>query len=731
MITREDILAFLASPDYRPLRRRGLAGAMAVPNDEYRAFRKVLDEMEAQGLVHLGHARRYRLAGKEKGEGEGAGADADDTGGLTGTYISKGDYGFFRPDAGGGEDYYIGRGRTGEAMNGDRVVVEPLGARGPRRSGRVVRVLERASSEVVGLLREGWGQPFVIPGERPEGDAVKITAPPGRSVDDFPCGHKVVARITRYPTRARGAEAELVADLGPAGTVETETAAVIREFGLRQEFPPEALAEAERLPGAVSDEELARRVDYREQRCMTIDPSDAADFDDAVFLEDTERGHRLYVHIADVGQAVPAGGALDAEARARSTSVYLPGRVLHMLPPRLSNQLCSLVPGRARPAQTAVVDFDRDGGQLGCRIERTVIRSALRLHYGQVRRALEGAPRPGEEIPEWAREALSRMRDLSQVLRARRFAAGSIFLDMPEIRVRVGSDGETLAVEERQQDFSHQLIEEFMLSANRAVAELLVSTEMPGLFRVHEPPDDDRLAELAGFVKTYGLNLVPPFSRRKLQRLVEQAREKPCAQTVMFAVLTSMKQARYSAVDADHFALAFRPYCHFTSPIRRYPDLVVHRALERLYPTGQPVIDCAAQGGRRRGQRALVADRREAAAKMSMLATHCSLMERNAADAERRLTRFRQLDLLNRHIEGEHHGVIMSVAEFGFFVRLDRFLVDGLVHESSLNDRYRFNARRQELQGQRTGRRWRAGDRVTVRIVRLDMISAKLDLELA
>ncbi len=720
MINRDDILEFMASPDYRPMRRRGMAKALDVSKKRYPDFREILGDLEEEGLVRFGRGRRYELTAAD---------ETDDLDGLAGTFISKGDYGFFRPD-GGGDDYYVGRAHTGGAMDGDQVLLEPRKSRGPRHAGRVVKVLKRAREEVVGVLHEGWGNPFLLPGGKPGDEGVKVSAPRGKSIEDFPYGHKVAARITRYPNRARGAEAELVADLGPAGTVETETAATIREYGLRAEFPPEVLEESEKLPSSASDDEVARRVDYRKQRCITIDPPDAADFDDAICLEKLEKGWRLYVHIADVAWAVPAGGAIDREARERSTSVYLPGHVLPMLPPRISSLLCSLLPGEARLTQTAVIDYDSGGNRRGYRLERSAIRSGLRLHYGQVRRLIEGAPEPGEEVPDWALESLRQLHEFSQKLRARRFADGAIFLDMPEIRVEVGENGETLAVKEHRSDLSHQIVEEFMLAANRAVAEYLVATELPGIFRVHEAPDDDKLKELAAFVRSYKLNFKAPYSRRKLQKLVESLKGQEFGPAVMFAVLTSMKQAVYSAREEEHFALAFRPYCHFTSPIRRYPDLAVHRALTNSYPPGKSVLDHVAKGGRRKGLRARVADRRESAAQMETLATHCSRRERNAAAAERRMTRFRQMELLSRQQHAEHPGLITGVAEFGLFVRLDDFYVDGLVHVTSMIDRYSYMPKRQELVGARTGRRWRLGDRVTVRIASMDLATARLDLEL-
>jgi ribonuclease R len=720
MITRDDILEFMASLDYRPMRRRGLAKALDVSKKRYPDFREILGDLEDEGYVRLARGRRYELAIAD---------EAEDLGGLAGTFISKGDYGFFRPD-GGGDDYYVGRAHTGGAMDGDQVLLEPRKARGPRHAGRVVKILKRAREEIVGVLQEGWGNPFLLPGGKPSDEGVKVSAPQGKSIEDFPYGHKVAARITRYPSRNRGAEAELVADLGPAGTVETETAAVIREYGLREEFPAEVLEESEKLPSSAPDDEVARRIDYREQRCITIDPPDAADFDDAICLEKIEKGWRLYVHIADVAWAVPTGGAIDREARERSTSVYLPGHVLPMLPPKISSMLCSLLPGEARLTQTAVIDYDSDCNRRGYRLERSVIRSALRLHYGQVRRIVEGAPQPSAGVPHWALESLRALQEFSQKLRARRFTDGAVFLDMPEIRVEVGEKGETLAVKEHRSDFSHQIVEECMLAANRAVAEYLVAAELPGIFRAHEPPEDDKLKELAAFVKSYKLNFKAPYSRRKLQKLVESIKGQEYEPAVMFAVLTSMKQAVYSTQDTEHFALAFRPYCHFTSPIRRYPDLAVHRALAGSYPPGEVVLARAGKGGRSKGLRAGVADRREAAAQMATLATHCSRMERNAAAAERRMTRFRQMELLSRQQHVEHAGLITGVAEFGLFVRLDDFYVDGLVHVTSMVDRYRYLPKRKELVGDRTGRRWRLGDRVTVRITNMDLATARLELEL-
>lgn len=720
MTDRDEILGFLSSPQYRPMRRRELARAMGATGSDYDDFCDVLGELENEGLVYLARGRRYAISEREKR-----------VDGVPGVFISKGAFGFVRPDAADG-DFYIGGAHLGGAMDGDRVLVAPRKGHGPRRSGRIVRVLERRAEEVVGILRAGPGGPYILPGERPSEEGVEISTRQDIRDQDLPIGHKVAARITRYPSGSRPAAAEIVEDLGAAGTLAAETAAAIRELGLRERHPPEVLDEAEQLPDALPEDEIGRRVDYRSQQCFTIDPVDAADHDDAVYLEKHSDGWRLYVHIADVTWYVRDGSALDLEARARSTSVYLPGRVLPMLPTRISSNLCSLRPNEVRAAQTAVMDFSPQGERRGYRIQRSVIRSAGRLNYGQVRRLLEGSPQPGDELPAETVELLARMRDFSQVLRARRFAAGSIFLDMPEVRVRVDREtGETLAIEQRQQDFSHQLVEEFMLAANRAVAEHLVGVELPGIFRIHEVPDEEKLRTLAEYLKSYKLTLKPPYTRGKLQHILESVRGKPVEQAVCFATLTSLKQARYSAVPSEHYALAFEPYCHFTSPIRRYPDLVVHRQLAGLYPANSPELSGHAPGGRRKGARADVADRRRAGSMMESMATHASLMERRADEAERRLTRFRQLELLKKMQVAESGGVITSVTEFGMFVRLDEFLVDGLVHVASMADHYNFLRHRQELVGLRTGRRWRPGARVDVRVVRVDPATGRLELELA
>jgi len=729
MVDRDSILEFLGSPEYRPMRRRELARALDSSGQDYREFCEELGELEHEGLVYLARGRRYALAEREK--------RAD---GIAGTFVSKGAFGFVRPDAGDG-DFYIGGAHMAGAMDGDRVLVAPRKGHGPRRSGRIVKVLERRAEEVVGILRAGPNGPYILPGERPNEEGVEIVAEDGepatggagrgRRDSELPVGHKIAARIVRYPSASRPAVAEIVEDLGAAGTLEAETAAAIRELGLRERHPQEALDEAERLPDTLPEEELGRRVDYRDQGCFTIDPDDAADHDDAVFLERNGDGWRLYVHIADVSWYVRQGTALDLEARERSTSVYLPGRVLPMLPHRISSNLCSLRPGEVRAAQTAVIDFTAAGERRGYRLQRSVIRSAHRLNYGQVRRLLENAAEPDDEVPSPTLARLAEMREFSQLLRARRFAAGSIFLDMPEVRVRVGPDGKTVAVEQRSQDFSQQLVEEFMLAANRAVAEHLVAVELPGIFRIHEVPDEEKLQQLAEYLKSHKLTLKPPYTRGKLQQIIESVRGKPSEQAVAFATLTSLKQARYSAIPSEHYALAFEPYCHFTSPIRRYPDLVVHRQLAGLYPAASAEVPGLGPGGRRKGARAEVADRRRSGSAMESLAVHCSFMERRADEAERRLTRFRQLDLLKRRMVGESGGVITSVTEFGVFVRLDEFLVDGLVHVSSMNDHYNYLRHRQELAGVRTGRRWRPGQRVDVRIVRVDPATGRLELELA
>jgi ribonuclease R len=492
-------------------------------------------------------------------------------------------------------------------------------------------------------------------------------------------------------------------------------AAIVRNFELRAEFPPETLAAAQALPEEPSPEELAGRVDYTSPAAFTIDPEDAKDHDDAVAIRDgKDGGTQALVHIADVSFYVAEGSPVDLEARRRATSVYLPGLTFPMLPPRLSSDLCSLREGALRLTKTIALTFSRNARLVETRIERSYIRSAAFLTYEQVKQAVE-EERPGPARSPEVYGALQRMRAFTQELRRRRLQAGALDLDLPETRLLLDEHGAVAGWEKQGHHWAHQLIEELMLAANRAVAEELAARGLPGMFRVHEEPDPKALRQFAEFVSEFGLTLRPPYDRVKLQRLLEKVRGRDHEEAVNFALLTSLKQARYSAECRPHYALAFTRYLHFTSPIRRYPDLVVHRALDGAFGPGAKSLPAE------RAQRSGGDDYYRQVARLRSLSDHCSRRERESDAAEEEAVKVRQLAFLRRNLRDCHEGVITRVREFGFFVELRDCRVEGLVRIQDLrDDHYEYLPQLHLLQGRRRGRTFRLGDKVQVRVLYVD-----------
>ena len=442
---------------------------------------------------------------------------------------------------------------------------------------------------------------------------------------------------------------------------------------------------------------------------MTVDPIDAKDFDDAVQVElDPASGHwTLWVHIADVAHFVKQGGALDREARSRATSIYLPGKVIPMFPETISNHLASLQQDKVRYVQTVIIDFDPKGRKTTVSFERGVIKVKKRFHYEQLMAFLDKTPE-APEVPADIGAMLERMKALAIILRGRRFHRGSLELDMPEAKLEFDKDGRVSGAHNSVNDLSHQIIEEFMLAANEAVAEQLHNLGVKFLRRIHPDPEPSKQKAFAAFVRTLGYQIDNPEDRFTLQRILSESARKPEKHAVHYAMLRSLKQAIYSEKEEGHYALASTYYCHFTSPIRRYPDLTIHRQLTRWKRTGKASYD---------------------ETELMFLGEHCSGMERRAALAERDLVKVKLLEFMSKQL-GEHKmAIITGVAEYGFFAQIVDLPVEGMVHITTLNDdNYMFDAESHSLTGLKFKRRYRLGDKVEVEIAKVDMAKKQMDL---
>ena len=635
-------------------------------------------------------------------------------GDVTGVFRrAAGGYGFVRPagatpgDRSG--DIHISAAASLDAASGDTVRVRLARARDsgrPGPAGEIVEVLERRTTRFVGSYFEragvGWVQVDGTGFTRPV--AVGDPGAKGVHVDD-----KVVVELVRFPTHLRDGEGVVVEVLGKAGDVGVDTQTVIHEYGLPGAFPEAALDDARRQAAQFDETVPAGRRDLCDRTIITIDPVDARDFDDAISLEQVERGHWLLgVHIADVSHFVREGAPLDQEARARGTSVYLPDRVIPMIPEIVSNNLASLQPNKVRYAKTCWIEFTADGVPVHSAVEPSAIKSCRRFTYEEVDVFLADPETRSVEMTPVVRTLLGRMRDLARILRRRRMARGALQLEMPEVKIDLDRDGRVTGAHVVENTESHQIIEEFMLSANEAVAGALAAAGAGFLRRIHPSPDMRKLRQLTEFVTELGFEVDSLESRFELQRLLDMARGKPEEHAVHYAVLRSLTRAAYGPQEDGHFALASDCYCHFTSPIRRYPDLTIHRALEALAKGKRPPADGLLQLGQ-----------------------DCSDLERRAEAAERELVKLKLLLFLSSRIGEEMDAVVTGVEAFGLFVQGLALPAEGLVPLDTLpDDTYRYDRASHTLSGRRAGQSYRLGDRVRVAVDRVDLDRRTLNFRL-
>lgn len=615
-------------------------------------------------------------------------------------------FGFFVPDD-GSEDWYISQESMHGAMHGDRVLARRLGSRRGGIEGEVTAVETRAWTQIVGTVDGGC----VVPDER-RIPYVLVPVRGGRRVSD---GDRVVARIEQYPDGRRPMLGRVTEVLGRRGEAGVDVLAVVRRFGIRDTFPKAVRDAAAALPQAVLPEALVGRLDLRGLCTVTIDGAHSKDFDDAVSLERLEGGQvRLGVHIADVCAYVRPGSAIDREARLRGTSVYFADRVIPMLPEELSNGICSLNEGEDRLTLSCLMDIDPSGRVTAYSLAESVIRSRHRLVYEDVTALIEGDPAQRERYADVAPMLLD-LAALQKRLYARRHARGSIDFDIAESEIDLDAEGRAVGLAPAVRGIANRVIEECMLLANETVAAHMRTRNLPCLYRVHEPPDPDRLRELNVFLQTlgYGIRMGDQVQPRSLQRVVEQAAGSPEESIVSRLMLRSMQRARYSERPLGHFGLALRDYCHFTSPIRRYPDLMVHRILKWSLH--------GALSGRRA---ASLADA------LPALASATSVAERSAMEAERAVDDLKRCEYMQQQLGETFDGVISGVTGGGLFVELTN-TAEGFVPLNTLmDDWYRAEPRRYRVVGERTGRVYRLGDRVRVQVVRVDMDTATIDLQL-
>ncbi len=618
-------------------------------------------------------------------------------------------YAFVTPEeATDGSDIFINPGNLKEAWHGDKVVVrlEPRGRRG-KKEGRVIRVVERHRKRLVGLLQETGGRYFVSPEDEHLLFDLVIPSEPSLAGN---VGLMVLAEITEYPTARLNPVGRVLEVLGPPEDPGVQAKVVMLKYELPYEFPPAVLEEARLVPAEVTDAAKAGRLDLTHLPFITIDPQQARDFDDGVALvKKPGGGCLLYVAVADVAFAVAPGSALDREAAKRGTSVYFPQTVVPMLPTQLSHGFCSLNPGVDRLAVVVILEYNRLGRLKDSRFARAVIHSRCRLTYDEVEQILQGDRRARRTHRDLV-PMLTAMADLCLKLRAQRRQRGSLLLSIPEAEVLLNDQGIPYHIRRLDHLLSHQIIEEFMIAANEAVAGFLGD---PCIYRVHDVPDADKLSVFRQFLGKLGLFLPKEVDRdpKALVNFLDSIQDLPVAFMIQVMLLRSLKQARYSGRNAGHYGLASDCYTHFTSPIRRYPDLLVHRLLvDRLQGKAVPL---------------------ELADHLEEQARALTARERVAIEAEREMLARMQARCLAEHLGEIFHGVIVGVTPFGFFVSLEEIFAEGLVRLVDLpQDYFLFQESHLRLKGKRTGRIFQIGDRVTVRVAKVDLRRRHITLQL-
>lgn len=694
----KNIVEYIRKQSDHPMKVKELAKALGVAKADYNSFRSTL-----KSLLHSGQLLKLK---------RGRIGLASEMDVLVGEIsITRSGVGFLLQE-GDKEDILIPARHLLTALDGDRVMVRLTGESHGRASGTVIKVVERANRNIVGVFQRTRNFTVVIPDVSPGCDSILI---PANATLDAVDGEKVVIQVTFWEDPYFSPEGEIVERLGFPGDPGVDMLTVLRKHNLPQEFPPNIIVEAEAVASKSTRQEESRRIDLTKEIIYTIDPADAKDFDDAVSVQETADGYKLGVYIADVSYFVQPGTELDKEGLRRGNSVYLPGMVIPMLPECLSNDVCSLKPNRRRLAHGVDIEFDKAGKMLSWKVVDVVIKSRARLSYEEVQEYFDGA-KPSPRVQRVA-ENLTVARKLAKLLSSQRIAQGSLDFDLSESKIVMNESGEVIELGNRVRLESHRLVEEFMLAANRAVALEIFRKGQDCLYRVHARPDMERLEAFSSMMERLGYTfpVSPQIRPIDFSRFLKTIADEPEADFINELMLRSMQKACYQRHNVGHFGLAFKHYAHFTSPIRRYPDLLVHRLLRAL-------------SGRNQYEPAFG---KQVSSLIDRVGKYCSDTERAAESAEREAVKVKQVSFMARHIGDEFAGVISGVTNYGFFVRLDDLGAEGLVRVSSVDDDYyRYVEDAFCLTGSRSGRSFRLGDQVEVSVIKVDQVRNEIDLGL-
>ena len=698
------ILKFMSREDYVPMKAKEIAGIFMVPKNKYNNFKSILDKLEKEYKIQKNRKNKYSIIDENKY--------------IKGTYRGneKG-YGFVIPENEEMEDIFIPRGNNNNALNEDIVVAEIVkeSEDGKRKEGKIVSIVKHEKDKVVGLFVKSRNFGFVIPDDKKFGGDIFISKSNFAKAKN---NQKVVVKLTKYPEKNKKAEGKIIEIIGGIDEAGVDMLSLVKEYDLPYEFPQGVIEEAKSKGNKVDKKDIPNRVDLRDKTIFTIDGEDAKDLDDAVRVYKNDDGnYMLDVHIADVSYYVTENSLLDKEAIIRGTSIYMLDRVIPMLPKELSNGICSLNAGEDRFTLSCTMEIDKEGNIISSDVYKAVIKVTERMNYKDVQKIIDGSD---EEVLERYKNYIQDfklMEELAKILKNKRLERGYLNLDLPESKVVLDNNGHAVDIKKYELYFSNEIIEQFMLSANETIAERFYWLEAPFIYRVHEEPDIDKVKELNKFLYNFGYKINKSGDKvypKEFAKVLDSVKGKTEERVVSNLVLRTLKVARYESENDGHFGIASNYYCHFTSPIRRYPDLFIHRIISRYLENNYELSE---------KQKEKYEKQAEQYAKTS------SDREKIATKVERDSIDIKMAEYMQDRIGEEYEGMVSSVTSFGIFVELDN-TVEGLIRFENLGDEYfEYDEEHKQLIGEKTGITYKIGDRVKIKVINANKETRQIDFE--
>ena len=697
----EIILEFMKDPEYKPMKAKEIAIILGVPKKEYPKFQEAIAELEKEFKIGKNHKNKYKVIKEEYKEGN----------------FRKNAKGFGFVNIGEEDEIYISKENTNNALNGDIVLVEILEEKNKlkKAEGKIKRIIKHEKDTIVGTFQNNRNFGFVVPDDKNFGTDIFISK---SNFGKARNGHKVLVEITKYPKNDKKSEGKIIEILGKPNEAGVDMLSLIKEYRLPSRFPEPVVKEAQKFGDKIEEKEIQKRIDNRKDIIFTIDGEDAKDLDDAVRVTKMENGnYRLDVHIADVSHYVKENSLLDNEALIRGTSIYMLGRVIPMLPRELSNGLCSLNAGQDRFTLSCSMEINKEGKVVSSEVYKGIINVKERMNYHDVQKILDKSDTDVLERYKPYIKDFETMAELATILKNRRMEQGYLNLDIPESKIDLDINGKVINIGKYETSFSNEIIEQFMLIANETIAEKFYWLQAPFIYRVHEDPDIDKVKELNKFLFNFGMNI--KISNEKVyptefSKILEQIKGKEEEKVVSNLILRTLKVAKYESENKGHFGIASKYYCHFTSPIRRYPDLFIHRIISKYLDNNYDVPEKWIEDYMQKAE-----DR----------ARESSEREKIATKVERESEDLKKAEYMEGKIGEEYEGIVSSVTQFGIFVELPN-TVEGLIRFDDLGDEYFiYDENRKRLIGERTNKTYQIGDKVKIRVKSASKMLRQIDFE--